>query len=206
MKTRAVLLLCGVSLALVTAAAAEPATPAPPAGNAAEGLPPARILAIVRANGFDPMGAPVRKGDVYAVRALDPDDIVYRIVLDARTGRTVSMREVATPGPFEAITNFNRKDFPVFGRIFAPPTDNHGYGSARPPHAVPSVQPSQSPQAQPQPSQRSAEAAPLPRPRPYVMEATGSIPIAPGGAQPQKTPAPPKGNGAAAMPPVAPLD
>src|SRR5215831_19797566 len=91
-KTRAVLLLCGVSLALVTAAAAEPATPAPPAGNAAEGLPPARILAIVRANGFDPMGAPVRKGDVYAVRALDPDDIVYRIVLDADRPHGVDAR------------------------------------------------------------------------------------------------------------------
>src|SRR5262249_59143641 len=128
--------------------------------------------------GFDPMGAPVRKGDVYAVRALDPDDIVYRIVLDARTGRTVSMREVATPGPFEAITNFNRKDFPVFGRIFAPPTDNYGYGSAPPPPPGAPVPPAPSPPAAPPPSQRSPRGTAPPRPRPSVMEATRPIPIA----------------------------
>ena len=216
--TRTLVLLCGVSLALIGTAMAEPAAPVqaplPAPNGVTDGLPPGRIVAIVRANGFDLMGRPTRAGETYVVRALDPNDVAYRLVIDARTGRTMSMQAIAMPGPFEAAP-YDRRG-PVFGRIFGGPGDDAGFGSPRPPRSVPHAKPAtQETVAAPPPSEHDA-GAPLPRPRPYVMEATGSIPAdapkastppkAPDTPAPQKTPEPPKGNGGAAMPPIAPLD
>jgi len=208
------LLLCGLSLAMAGAAVAEPADAPRDAG--ADGLPPNRIAAIVRTTGFDPMGAPTRNGDLYVLRALDPNDIAYRLVIDARTGRTVSMREIAVPGPYEVVPASARNRGP-YSWIFGP-RDNGGVSAPRPPRAVP--------QAAPPPARQDA-ATPLPRPRPYVMEATGSVPpdssktpappqpataqtatAPPAASAPQTAPvsAPPKGNGGDSMPPIAPLD
>lgn len=177
MRLRALFMLCGTSLAVAGAAAAEPASPPP---NIAAGLPPGQIMAIVRASGFDPIGRPVRSGNVYTLQALDPYDIEYRMVVDARTGRTVSLREIARPGPYEAA--------PQIGRVFGGPP---GGPALRPPHDVPHAAPA-APHGAPPPQQRSAattarlppqkteEAAlPLPRPRPYVMDATTSTPVGP---------------------------
>lgn len=177
MRLRALFILSGTLLALASAAGAEPAGPPP---NVAAGLPPGQIMAIVRANGFDPIGRPVRNGNVYALQALDPYDVEYRIVVDARTGRTVSLREIARPGPYVAV--------PHVGRLVGGPAEGP---ALRPPHDVPHAAPA-APHGAPPPSQRSAattaplppqkaeEAAlPLPRPRPYVMEATTSTPADP---------------------------
>lgn len=228
MGPRALLLLCGASLALIGSAVAEPAAPAqipPPAPGITDGLPPGRIVAMVRAHGFDPMGRPTRNGDTYVMRALDPNDVAYRLVIDARTGRMMSMHAVAMPGPFQAAP-YDGRTGPMFSRIFSGPGDDAGYGSPRPPRSVPHARPDTKPMPQqeatavPPPAQRDAgaplaqhdAAAPLPRPRPYVMEATGSIPAdapkvaAPKASEPQKAPAPPKDNGGVSMPPVAPLD
>jgi hypothetical protein len=176
-RLHALFMLCGTSLALAGAAAAEPAGPPP---NIAAGLPPGQIMAIVRAIGFDPIGRPVRNGNVYALQALDAYDVEYRIVVDARTGRTVSLREIARPGPYEAA--------PRFGGVIGGPPEGP---ALRPPHDVPHGTPA-APRVAPPPSQRSAAttaplppqkpeqaALPLPRPRPYVMDATSSTPVDP---------------------------
>jgi hypothetical protein len=214
-KTRTLLLVCGLSLAMAGAAAAEPVGAPRDAGF--DGLPPNRIIAIVRSTGFDPMGTPLRNGDLYMLRALDPNDVAYRLVIDARTGRTVSMRQIATPGPYEAVPASARNRGP-YSWILGP-SDDAGFGAPRPPRTVPQAQP---------PTRQDA-ATPLPRPRPYVMDATGSIPTNPSKPTPQaaaqtaaappsvsaaQTPAPQamgateptRGNGGASMPPIAPLD
>ncbi|HUI95566.1 MAG TPA: hypothetical protein VLX44_07425 [Xanthobacteraceae bacterium] len=199
MKAPTLWMLCGLSLAMAGAAVAEPA--GAPRDTGFDALPPNRIIAIVRATGFDPMGNPTRNGDVYVLRALDPNDIAYRLVIDARTGRTVSMRQIAMPGPYEVVPASARNRGP-YSWIFGP-GDAGGVGAPRPPRAVPQAAPHQD------------TATPLPRPRPYEMEATGSLPTdsskAPGPSAPsvpQTVPAsePPKGNGGASMPPIAPLD
>ncbi len=198
MDARALLMLCGLAPALFGAAAAEPVG-APP-GGVVEELPPGRIVAIVRQSGFDPVGRPVRKGELYTLRALDPYDVEYRLVIDARTGRTVSLREMARPGAYEPV--------PAFARIFGRAED--GYPSPRPPRDIP-----RAPAAPPQKS--AATATPLPRPRPYFLDATGSIPVgapkpATAASEAQKAPEPqkaaeaPKDNGGATMPPVPPLE
>ena len=94
-KTCTLVTLCALSLATAGTARADPTSARADPGL--DGLPPNRILAMVRATGLDPMGRPERSGELYVVRALDPNDIAYRLLIDARTGRTVSMREIAMP-------------------------------------------------------------------------------------------------------------
>jgi hypothetical protein len=260
-KIRAMLLPCGLLLALASAASAQsvsspppspsapaavepPATPNSPAAldppppaaalNAPAppsepGMPPQRVVAMVRASGFDPIGRPVRHGNLYVQRAVDANAVEYRLVIDSLTGRTVSVRPIGmfgpyatgpAYGPYEPYPPYRR----VFGRYFGPPSDDYGFGRRlpRPPRNVPQarVSPTQPSASAPQPSASAPQPgttaqAPLPRPKPYVMEATGSIPAdspkAPQkSAETQKAPDQPKAlpqhNGAAAMPPVAPLD
>ena len=209
------LILCAAPLAWAGEASAEPAGAAQSA--AVDGLPPHEILAMVRSSGFDPVSRPVRSGRTFTLRAFDRYDLELNLVVDARTGRVLSANEVAAPrdaarrGPMPA---YDPRDAPVYGRIFGPP--EAGFGSPRPPGnvpAVPSVQsvPSAPSVANVKPQEKAAARTPLPRPRPYVVEATGSVPVAADAPAVQTNPAPatetaPKPNGGALMPPVAPLD
>ena len=260
MKIRALLLLGGASLALASVASAQspaansnpppalaapatvPASPPAPAASAPApanvpttasnpGLPPQRIHAIVRASGFDPVGAPVRRGNLYVQRALDPNAVAYRVVVDSLTGRTLSVRPMRRAGLFAygPPPYYPPPYRPAYGRYYGPPPDDFGYGAPHPPRNIPTARlaPPSQPQPQPSPSPPQQQShqpppsttaqAPLPRPKPYVMESTGSITTA--SSKPvasQKTPdaqkaaappaAAPPSNGAAAMPPVAPLD
>jgi hypothetical protein len=212
-KIRLLLILCAAPLAWAGEASAEPAGAAQSA--AVDGLPPYEILAMVRASGFDPVSRPARSGRTFTLRALDRYDLELNLVVDARTGRVLSAKEVAAPrdaarrGPMPA---YDLRDAPVYGRIFGPP--EAGFGSPRPPGnvpAVPSVQsvPNAPNVANVKPEEKASAPAPLPRPRPYVVEATGSVPVAADTPAVPASPAPeaaPKPNGGESMPPVAPLD
>jgi len=199
-RIRTLLLACAAALVLANAAPAQ----SPDPGHGA--LPPFRIAAIVRAAGFDPLFRPLRQGDTYVLRALDRNELEYRLVIDAYTGRTISINatgERGAPGPYRG---------PVYGRVFAPNDDSYdprnGYVAPRP--LPPQVRVPQTSKATPtpppgpnKPTQVATPAtpvepnkttqAPLPRPRPYVMEATSSIPAdTPKSADPPKTPDAPK--------------
>src|SRR5262245_54407668 len=97
---RALVLPCGLLLALASAASAQvnspppvidpPAAvnapalappPNPPAPPSHAGLPRQRIVATVRASGFDPIGRPVRHGNLFVQRAIDPNGVEYRLVI-----------------------------------------------------------------------------------------------------------------------------
>ena len=237
MNLRKLLLACGASLALAGIASAQSSMPSqmPPGYRA---LPPFRIAAIVRASGFDPLFRPMRQGDTYVLRALDRNDLEYRLVIDAYTGRTMSAHATGARGA----PGYGPHGGPVYGRIFNPRDERfdtgYGYGPPhpRPPQVrapqagnatqVPAAAPSKPTQlATPEPSKTTEP--PMPRPRPYVMEATSSIPVdPPKAAEPQKAPPPPpapqnpvpdnpapaapadtpQSNGGASMPPVTPLD
>ena len=214
-KIRLLLILCAAPLVWAGEASAEPAGAAQSA--AVDGLPPHEIFAMVRSSGFDPVSRPVRSGRTFTLRAFDRYDLELNLVVDARTGRVLSANEVAAPrdaarrGPMPA---YDPRDAPVYGRIFGPP--EAGFGSPRPPGNVPSVPSVQSVPSAPsvanvKPQEKAAARTPLPRPRPYVVEATGSVPVAADAPAVQTNPAPatetaPKPNGGALMPPVAPLD
>lgn len=244
MKLRTLLLACGASLALAGIASAQSPMSAPlsaptppPARHGYPALPPHRIAVMVRASGLAPLFRPMRQGDTYVLRALDRNAVEYRLVIDAYTGRNISVR--ATSG--RGAPGYGADRGPVYGRLFGPRDDRYddryGYGELRPPlpprarlpqpNAQPTTQ-AGTPMPHASPAPAGTAQTPLPRPRPYVMEATSSIPAdAPKTVEPQKTPPPPpapqapvtekpappaapaatpQNNGGVAMPPVTPLD
>jgi hypothetical protein len=215
-KTRAKicmsLILCAASFALAGEASAQAVGATRDA--TADALPPNEIVALMRTSGFAAVSRPVRSGRTYVLRALDPYDLELNLVVDARSGRLLSASEVAAPrsaarrGPTPGYDPYGA---PVYGRIFGPPED--GFGSPRPPRNVPGMPSAASAPGLKPPQEKAAAHAPLPRPRPYVMEATGSVPAAADSGQ--KNPAPAKDdakdsaqnrNGGASMPAIAPLD
>jgi hypothetical protein len=240
-RIRTLLLVCTAALALTSAAAAQSPGPAPAPAYGA--LPPVRIAAIVRAAGFDPLFRPMRQGDTYVLRALDRNEVEYRLVIDAFTGRTISIRATGEPGPYARVYRGGPAygPAPMYGRVFGPDDDRYGprYDAPRPP-LPPQVRPPQTskatppvvPPAQTKPTQLATPEpnktgeTPLPRPRPYVMEATSSIPADAPKTAPQIAPPPPpaaaanpapaapsappantpQDNGGASMPPITPLD
>jgi hypothetical protein len=195
-KTRVLLIAWIASVAVAHSASAESIGAVRTA--AAGVLPSYEILTIIRSTGFAPIGQPVRNGQTYVLRAVDPYDLEFRLVVDARTGRILSVGEAPRryAAPYRGAPPYDPSDAPVYGRIFGTPMIDDGFGPARPPASVPNVRP-----------QAKAAAAPLPRPRPYVLDATGSI----GSPPARKNPEAPKDGGApkdagASMPPVAPLE
>src|SRR6185312_9990922 len=52
-------------------------------------LPPQEIYAVLRDNGFSPLGVPQQRGLVYTIAVLDRDGEDGRLVIDARNGRII---------------------------------------------------------------------------------------------------------------------
>ena len=48
-------------------------------------LPPNEVFAILRSNGFSPLGAPRQRGNVYVIAVLDRDGEDGRLLIDARS-------------------------------------------------------------------------------------------------------------------------
>jgi hypothetical protein len=61
--------------------------PGPDYGYAPAFLPPNEVYAILRDNGFSPLGAPRQRGNVYVISVLDREGDDGRLVIDARSGR-----------------------------------------------------------------------------------------------------------------------
>jgi hypothetical protein len=66
-----------------------PAYGAGPAEYGAPLLPPTEVYAVLRENGFSPLGAPRLRGLFYSVSAIDRRGEDGRLVIDARDGRIV---------------------------------------------------------------------------------------------------------------------
>lgn len=135
-------------------------------------LPAFEVNTIVRSMGFDPTGAPVRRGPVYVIRALDDDDIPLRITVDARSGRVLAVTELAPDDPFNAPGRIGSYPIPP-GRVASVPEYRPAptYGTPRPPSAAPApVRQSAVTPRTPSPRSRPAQAA--------APETTASIPSA----------------------------
>jgi hypothetical protein len=61
----------------------------PPYGYAPALMPPHEVYAVLRDNGFLPLGIPRRLGSVYEIAARGPDGEDGRLIIDGRTGRIV---------------------------------------------------------------------------------------------------------------------
>jgi hypothetical protein len=146
-----------------------------------DGLQPQEILGIARANGFHPMGPPLQQGRAYVLRAIEPEGDPVHVVVDARSGRIVSVTPMGGPmtrygaaspyGPMpmdEPPPSYGRPDRGPDGGLgpyhYGPMQRMTGPSSdPRPPGSVPSATPEA-------PPIRAAAVVPprtpLPRPRP----------------------------------------
>jgi len=146
-----------------------------------DGLQPQEVLGIARANGFHPMGPPLQQGRAYVLRAIEPGGDPVHVVVDARSGRIVSVTPMGGPmmrygaaspyGPMpmdEPPPPYGRPDGGFDGRPgpyrYGPMQRMTGpYSDPRPPGSVPSA-------TLEAPPVRAAAVVPprtpLPRPRP----------------------------------------
>lgn len=119
-------------------------------------LPPTEVYAVLRDNGFSPLGIPHQRGLVYTIAVLDRNGDDGRLVIDARDGRIIRFMPAwgsnwgPPPGPYGE--SFNAAPMPGYGGRAAlpPPTVIRGL-PPRPPAPVPHV---------------ASRAVPLPAPKP----------------------------------------
>jgi len=134
-----------------------PAAYAPPAGYGPPPLlPPQEIYAVLRDNGFSPLGAPFQHGLTYVIAVIDRGGEDGRLVIDARNGRIIRFTPAFRNGYYGERSGY-------YGDRYAPPPP---YG---PPGVLPPMAPlsgdARPPAAMPHMASR---AVPLPQPKPTV--------------------------------------
>jgi hypothetical protein len=127
-------------------------------GGPAPGLlPPTEVYAVLRDNGFSPLGVPHQRGMVYTITAIDRNGEDGRLIIDARNGRIIRFMPASGPGwgpgPGPYGESFNAVPVPGYGPEAALPPPTVIRGVPRPPASVPHV---------------ASRAVPLPEPKPQV--------------------------------------
>ena len=135
-----------------------PAAYAPPPGYGAPLLPPQEVYAVLRDNGFSPLGAPYQRGLTYVIAVIDRGGEDGRLVIDARNGRIIRF----TPA-FRWSNGYYGERSGYYGDRYAPPPP---YG---PPGVLPPMAPSSS-DARPTVSapHMASRSVPLPQPKPSI--------------------------------------
>jgi hypothetical protein len=198
--------VCAVAICLASGAVlAQPAPlPAGPVGRLGPVLPPQEIGKILRANGFAPQATPVRNGEAYQVRAIDPRGRQVRLAIDARYGDILMVRPIAMappgaygPRPYGPPPGYYNDDMPTGAISAYPPAP-----PAKPP--IPRPKPAAKPAAAAAATPAAPEAAPA---SPASVAPPASSPAEPPAAAPAAaTPAASAPPAATSMPPVAPLE
>jgi len=123
----------------------------PPPGYGPALLPPQEVYAVLRDNGFSPLGAPYQRGFTYVIAVMDRGGEDGRLVIDARNGRIIRFTPAFRWG------NGYYED------RYAPP----------PPYGPPGVLPPMSPiSGEPRPQvsapHMASRSVPLPTPKPAM--------------------------------------
>ena len=150
-------------------------------------LPPTEVYAVLRENGFSPLGIPRQRGFVYAIDVIDRNGESGRLIIDARDGRIIRFRPAYRMGE-----RFSEEPAVMYGQPGALPPSTHVRGEPRPPRSIPHVAsrtvpvPKASPlaakpEAQPEPQQQSAATQSKPAEAPAAPPAvtTGMAPAKP---------------------------
>jgi hypothetical protein len=172
--------------------------PAPPpvynyGGYGQSLLPPQEVYAVLRDNGFSPLGIPHQRGFVYTITAMDRNGQDGRLVIDARNGRIIRFLPAygygyGGPGPYGE--DFEAEQMSAHGPDAAVPPPTVIRGVPRPPALVPHV---------------ASRAVPMPAPKPQqsaVIETKPATPPAPAASVPPSAPAASQAN-ASPPPPAA---
>ena len=144
-------------------AAAPPAIPGSRYGYGPSLLPSTEVYAVLRDNGFSPLGIPRLRGFVYTIAVLDRGGEDGRLIIDARNGRIIRFLPAYRMGD-----QFNVESRVIDGSPGAPPPA-HASGSPRPGPKVasrtvpvPKANPLAAKPAAPEPVKQAAAPAPKP--------------------------------------------
>jgi len=164
--------------------------PAPPpvynyGGYGQSLLPPQEVYAVLRDNGFSPLGVPHQRGFVYTIAAIDRSGQDGRLVIDARNGRILRFVPAygygyGGPAPYGENLGAEQMSAPGSDTAMPPPTVIRGV--PRPPASVPHV---------------ASRAVPMPAPKPQqsaAIEARPATPPVPAASTPPAAPAPSQAN------------
>jgi hypothetical protein len=198
---------CAVVMCLAASAALAQPVPLPAAPVAGLGpiMPPQEVARILRANGFVPQATPVRNGEAYQVRAIDPRGRQVRVAIDARYGDLLMVRPIVMvppgvygPRPYGPPPHYFDGDLPT-GAVSAYP----------PPGRTATLAPAHPPIPRPKPAAKPAAVAPAPAATPEAKPAPAASPAATTAAAAPvaaAAPAPSAAAAPAALPPVTPLE
>src|SRR6201995_3424999 len=133
-----------------------PAADRAPAGDRAPLLPPQEVYAVLRDNGFSPLGAPYQRGFTYVIAVMDRGGEDGRLVIDARNGRIIRF----TPAFRWSNGYYGERGYsgdrsappPLYGPPGVLPPMAPISGEARPPVSVPHLASRSVPLPQPKPS------------------------------------------------------
>jgi hypothetical protein len=166
-----------------------PAAYGPPPGYGPPILPLHEVYAVLRDNGFSPLGAPYQRGFTYVIAAMDRGGEDGRLVIDARNGRIIRF----TPA-FRWSNGYYGERHGYYGDRYAPPPP---YG---PPGVLPPMAPPSSSDARPQVAvpHLASRGVPLPQPKPALAGKQAEVAPQTSAAVEMKPPAP------AAKPAAAP--
>ncbi|MCK1542696.1 hypothetical protein IVA87_29505 [Bradyrhizobium sp. 147] len=126
----------------------EAAPPSPPRygyGYGSEGrgpapvlLPSSEVYAVLRENGFSPLGIPRLRGSVYTIAVIDPRGDDGRLVIDARDGRII--RFMPASDAYGMAPAYDERAVAPYGPQSAlPPPIVIRSGPPRPPASIPHV-------------------------------------------------------------------
>jgi hypothetical protein len=160
-------------------------------------MPMPEVYAVLRDNGFSPLGVPHQRGFVYTVAVIDRNGEDGRLVIDGRNGRIIRFVPAYGPAwgpgggpgwgrgpgnPYDE--SFNAVPVPGYGPQGALPPPTVIRGVPRPPASVPHVASRAVPLPAPKPSvaakspeaapQQSAAVEPKPAPAASAPPATGT--------------------------------
>jgi hypothetical protein len=100
-------------------------------------LPPQEVYAILRDNGFSPLGIPRQRGLFYVIGVIDRGGEDGRLVIDARNGRIIRFMPAYR---FGSNTNYNENATGGYGPAgVLPPIGEDFRAAPRPPVAVPQM-------------------------------------------------------------------
>ncbi|MGX1168451.1 hypothetical protein AB7M16_004717 [Bradyrhizobium sp. USDA 372] len=123
-------------------------------GPALAVLPPTEVYAVLRENGFSPLGIPRLRGSVYTIAVIDRSGDDGRLVIDARDGRIIRFMPAADAYGMAPAYD-ERRVAPYGPQTALPPPTAIRSGPPRPPASIPHV---------------ASRAVPLPKPAPRRAE------------------------------------
>jgi hypothetical protein len=162
----------------------------PPPGYGASLMPPQEVYAVLRDNGFSPLGAPYQRGFTYVIAVVDRGGEDGRLVIDGRNGRIIRF----TPAFRWGGGYYDRyAPPPPYGPPGVLPPMAPISGDARPPVSVPHLASRGVPLPQPKPSVAGKPLEPAP-------QKSASVEVKPEAPAPKPAAAPPSTTAQAAVP------